>query len=305
MPIPDFQSLMLPVLRTFSDGEELRLLRVREIVAISEELTDDQVRELLPSGRQTKFANRIYWAAFHINRAGLVRRLRPGLYQITKEGKQLLAEKPTRIDLKFLRRYPAFVAWKSTYETKEDKPTEDGGMTGNSDTPDEILDHANQQLRATLESQVLDMVRSAEPSFFEKIVVDLLVAMGYGGGDPTMGSVTPRSGDGGIDGIVKQDRLGLDHVSIQAKKYAEGNTVGVNSLRNFVGAIDSAGTSKGVFVTTSTFTSGAEKHARRSQKQIVLIDGKELARLMVEFNVGVRLQHAYEIKEIDKDYFEN
>ena len=239
-----------------------------------------------------------------MNNAGLVRRLRPGLYQITEEGERLLARKPTHIDIKVLRSYPAYVAWESSSKTKVDKPTEGSDMPEKADTPDEILDQANQQLRAKLESQVLDILRSAEPRFLERIVVDLLIAMGYGGGDPTMGFVTGRSGDGGIDGIVKQDMLGLDHVSIQTKKYADGSTVGVESLRSFAGAIDSAGTTKGVFVTTSTFTGGAEKYARRSPKQIVLIDGKELARLMVEFNVGVRLRHAYQIKKIDEDYFE-
>ena len=166
------------------------------------------------------------------------------------------------------------------------------------------MDHAARQLREALEADVLDRVRQAEPVFLERVVVDLLIAMGYGGGDAAMGRVTGRSGDGGIDGTIREDALGLDEVYLQAKKYAAGNTVGENDLRNFAGAIDAAGTSKGVFVTTAGFTRAAKDYVARSPKRIVLIDGEELARLIVKHDIGVRRQMYYEVKRIDEGYFD-
>ena len=171
-------------------------------------------------------------------------------------------------------------------------------------TPEEVLDHVTRQLRATLETDVLVRVRKADPKFLERVVVDLLIAMGYGGGDATMGHVIGRCGDGGIDGTIREDALGLDEVYLQAKKYAEGNTVGAGALRNFAGAIDAAGTNKGVFVTTASFTAAAREYVKLSPKRIILIDGPELARLMVAHGVGVRIRISHEVKRIDEDYFE-
>ena len=166
------------------------------------------------------------------------------------------------------------------------------------------MHRAVRQLRDALEAEVLDRVRKAGPAFLEQVIVDLLIAMGYGGGDAAMGRVTGRSGDGGIDGTIKEDALGLDEVYIQAKQYADGHTVGEGDLRSFAGAIDAAGTTKGVFVTTATFTSAAKDYVKRSPKRIVLIDGEELARLMVEYDIGVRTRTRHEIKRVDEDYFE-
>ena len=172
---------------------------------------------------------------------------------------------------------------------------------GSPDTPEEVLEHAAGQLRIEVEAEVLKRILEAPAAFLERVVVDLLIAMGYGGGDSAMGHVTGRSGDGGIDGTIREDALGLDEVYIQAKKYTEG-TVGEGALRNFAGAIDAAGTTKGVFVTTSSFTRAARKYVARSPKRIVLIDGEELARLMVAHDVGVRTRVRHEIKRIDEDY---
>ena len=172
------------------------------------------------------------------------------------------------------------------------------------ETPEEALEQAVQQLLEALEAEVLHRIYEAPPSFLEKVVVKLLIAMGYGGGDPARGRVTGRSGDGGIDGTIREDPLGLDEVYVQTKKFAEGNTVGEGDLRNFAGAIDAAGTTKGVFVTTASFTSAARSYVSRSPKRIVLIDGQELARLMVAHDIGVRTQQRYEIKRIDEDYFD-
>ena len=304
MPIPDYQSLMLPVLRALADGTETPISEVRERVTAAERLTPDDLRVMLASG-QPMFTNRVSWAAIYMERAGLVERVRRAIYRLTEEGKKLLAQAAPRVDLDVLRTYPAYIEWSKKANvpspSKDAKPAPPDEST---DTPEEALHHAVQQLRDALEAEVLDRVRKAAPAFLEQVIVDLLIAMGYGGGNAAMGHVTGRSGDGGIDGTIKEDALGLDEVYIQAKKYADGNTVGEGDLRNFAGAIDAAGTIKGVFVTTAAFTPAAKEYVKRSPKRIVLIDGEELARLMVEHDIGVRTRIRHEIKRIDEDYFE-
>ena len=304
MPVPDYQSLMLPVLKALADGAETPISEVRKRVAVTERLTPDDLREMLANG-QSMFTNRVSWAVIYMERAGLVERVRRAIYRLTEEGKKLLAQAPARVDLDVLRTYPDYVMWSKEASgpspTKDAKPASPGDST---DTPEEALHHAVQQLRDALEAEVLDRVRKAVPAFLEQVIVDLLIAMGYGGGDAAMGRVTGRSGDGGIDGTIKEDALGLDEVYIQAKKYADSHTVGEGDLRNFAGAIDAAGTTKGVFVTTATFTSAAKEYVKRSPKRIVLIDGEELARLMVEHDIGVRTRIRHAIKRIDEDYFE-
>ena len=306
MPIPDFQSLMLPVLKALSGGVEMPISKVRVYVADTEGLTTEDVRELLPSGRQQVFTNRIAWAVTHMSHAGLVEKVRRSVYRLTKEGERLLAQAPTRIDLKVLRNYSAYAEWR----TGQSAPAASGDTAlavseDESVTPEEALDRAAKELRDALETEVFDRVREAEPAFLERVVIDLLIAMGYGGGDAAMGKVTGRSGDGGIDGTIREDTLGLDEVYLQAKKYAAGNTVGESDLRNFAGAIDAANTTKGVFVTTASFTKAAKAYVEKSPKRIVLIDGEELARLMVEHNIGVRPKIQYKVKRIDEDYFDS
>ena len=305
MPVPDFQSLMLPALKALAGGREAPVSEVRERIAAAERLTVDDVREMLPSGRQSVFVNRVSWAVMYLGRAGLTERVRRGVWRLTGEGERLLADPPSRIDMNYLRKYPAYVAWRTGKSTPSSSGEAVSSMSdGSTDTPEEALEKAARQLRDALEAEVLDRVREAPPSFLEQVVIDLLIAMGYGGGDAAMGRVTGRSGDGGIDGTIKEDALGLDEVYVQAKKYADSNTVGEGDLRNFAGAIDAAGTTKGVFVTTASFTSAARDYVARSPKRIVLIDGEELARLMVTHNIGVRTRVRHEIKRIDEDYFD-
>ena len=302
MPVPDFQSLMLPSLKALSDGSETHISEVRMRVAKSEQLSTEDLREMTPSSRQTTFVNRVSWAVIYMERAGLVERVKRAVYRLTEEGKRLLSKELTRIDLKFLRQYPAYNAWISISKQREESDAQLKTIES-TDTPEEALERAARQVRVELENDVIDRVRKADPAFLEKVVVDLLIKMGYGGGDAERGQVTGRSGDGGIDGTIREDALGLDEVYVQAKKYAESNTVGESYLRNFAGAIDAAGTNKGVFVTTASFTPAARKYVRRSPKRIVLIDGPELARLLVAHNVGVRPRVRLEIKRIDEDYF--
>ena len=241
-----------------------------------------------------------------MERAGLVKRARRGVYRVTTEGERLLAEAPPRIGLNLLRDYPAYVEWRERRSTPSANGDNATALSNDeADTPEEVLDRVSLQLHHALEKEVLDRIREAPPALLERVVVDLLVAMGYGGGDAARGQVTGRSGDGGIDGTIREDALGLDEVYLQAKKYADGNTVGGSDLRNFAGAIDATGTTKGVFVTTANFTRAARDYVARSPKRIVLIDGEELARLMVRYDIGVRLKTRYEVKRIDEDYFES
>ena len=302
MPVPDFQSLMLPTLNALSDGAAAPIRAVRERVADAEGLSPDELREMLPSGHQPVFNNRVGWALTYLQRAGLLESVRRGVYRLNDEGRRLLNSQLSRIDISVLRNYPKYVEWSNAQVLDQGIATTVEDET--SATPEETLDNAAQRLREDLEREVLGRVRDAEPVFLERVVVDLLIAMGYGGGDVAMGRVTGRSGDGGIDGTIWEDALGLDEVYVQAKKYAPRNTVGEGDLRNFAGAIDAAGTTKGVFVTTSSFTTSAREYVRVSPKRIVLIDGAELARLLVLHDVGVRTKTLHKIKRIDEDYFE-
>ena len=301
MPVPDKQSLMLPVLNALADGSETPISEVRQRVATAERLTAEEMREMVASG-QPRFALRVNWAILEMKHAGLVERVRRANYRLPEEGKKLLEQAPARVDLD---RYPVYVEWsKKASAPPPRKDAKPAPPDESADTPEEALHHAVQQLRDALEAEVLDRVRKVTPALFEQVVLNLLTAMGYGSGDPAMGRVTGGSGDGGIDGRIKEDTLGLDEVYIQAKRYAADNTIGAKDLRNFAGALDAAGTTKGVFVTTATFTSAAKDYVKRSPKRIVLIDGEELARLMVEYDIGVRTRIRHAIKRIDEDYFE-
>ena len=306
MPLPDFQALMLPALNALADGAETRISEVRARIASDEGLTPGDVRERPPGGRQSTFEKRVSWGISQLERAGLLERVRHAVYRLTPEGKRLLAQAPARVDMARLREYPSYAEWsgRANVASPEGDVVSVPDNDCMDDTPEETLARAARQLRGALEADVLDRLRKAGSAFLETVTIDLLIAMGYGGGSAAMGRVTGRSGDGGIDGTIREDALGLDEVYVQAKKYADGNTVGEGDLRNFAGAIDAAGTTKGVFVTTAGFTRAAKDYVARSPKRIVLIDGEELARLMVRHGIGVRTRVRHEIKRIDEDYFD-
>ena len=310
MAVPDFQSLMLPALKALADDSaETPASEIRDRVATAEGLTEEDRQEMLSSGRQTMLANRISWALLYLERAGLTERIRRGVWQLTAEGQRLLTDPPPRIDRKYLGNYPTYVDWRaggaskntSSFDGVSSTPPADESV----DTPEEALDRAARQLREALEAEVLDRVREAPPKFLERLVVDLLIAMGYGGGDAAMGRVTGRPSDGGIDGIIREDALGLDNIYLQAKKYSEKHTVGRPDVQQFVGSIQTKGTNKGVFVTTDNFTTAAENYVVELHRPIVLIDGKELARLMVAHDIGVRETMTYKIKRVDENYFDS
>ena len=282
---------MLPVLTSLADGMATSLSEVRDRVTLAEGLTAKDIQERTPRGTQPTFSYNVSWATIYMTRAGLVERVRRGIYQITADGKQLLERSPGWIDMTTLAQYPSYTQWSR-------KPAP------NPKTPEGVLARAVKQVTDDLEANVLQRILEAPPVFLEVVVVDLLIAMGYGRGDDAMGRVIGGIGDGGIDGTIREDALGLDEVYVQAKRYVADKPVGESALRNFAGAIDAAGTSKGVFVTTSGFTKAAKEYVSRSPKRIVLIDGHDLARLMVQYDVGVRVKEHYEVKRIDEDYFE-
>lgn len=299
MPVPDFQTLMLPVLQALADGHDTPVVQVRDRVATEVLLTEDEQRQSLRPGKSI-FKNRVAWALHYLLRAALLDRVERGVYRITDAGEQLLAQPPDRVTIKYLKRFPAFVEGQKT-QTKE--PDDRSAKT-----PEEALEAADRELTEALEAAVLDALSKASPSFLEQAVVALLISMGYGGGDTSMGYVTGRTGDGGIDGTIKEDKLGLDEVYVQAKKYAGGSTVGVSEIRNFVGALVGAHAQKGVFVTTADFTGKAKDFAAQNPKRVVLINGRRLARLMVRHDVGVRVRDPHRppilIKTIDEDFFD-
>ncbi len=305
MPVPDFQTLMLPTLKAYADGERPSLADVRRAVARAAGLTDGDIRETLPSGRQSTLTNRVSWAVVYMERAGLLRRIGRGAYELTEDGGRLLARNPSRIDINVLREFPAYVNWKRTAEASgpDDRATP-RRTPEDADSLEEALARDALKLVGQLRADLLKRVREADPDFLERIVLKLLSAMGYGGGDARMTRVTGGTGDHGIDGTINEDALGLDQVCVQAKRYAEGNNVGEGDLRNFAGAIDTAGTSKGVFVTTSDFTPAAMDYVKKSPKRIVPINGVELASLLVRHNIGVRVTQTHEVKSIDDAYFD-
>ena len=301
MAIPDYQTLMLPVLQKAVNGE----VRIRDVVEqIIEEfdLTEEEKEELLPSGRQTVISNRTHWAKTYLYKAGLVESTRRGYFKITEAGKKVLAQKPDKIDNNFLNQFEEFVAFrtKDTNEDQEESPT----LPDSDKTPDEVMRLAHQEINRSLGLDLLDRVREAPPEFFENLIVSLLLEMGYGGTAEDAGRALGKSGDDGIDGVIDQDPLGLDRIYVQAKRYAENNSVGSEAIRDFFGSLDRFRAGKGIFVTTSSFTSSAKNTASMLSKRIVLIDGKQLASLMIRYNVGCRIEEILHLKKIDEDFFE-
>lgn len=304
MPIPDYQSLMRPLLAFGSDGTEKNINDAIDSIANQLGLTDEERHQLLPSGKQTILANRVHWARTYLDKAGAIERTRRSHFEITDRGKQLLTDNPLRIDVKTLKKFPEFVAFQTPKITGESESTSSTTPISNeaqesAGTPEEAIQQAETQIFANLRSQLLVRIGELSPSFFERLVVDLVVSMGYGGSRASVIQKLGKSGDEGIDGVVNEDPLGLDVVYIQAKRYAADNTIGRERIQQFAGALVGQGASKGVFVTTSSFTKGAIEYALKVPQRIILIDGDELTRFMVQYGVGVRTERTVEIKRID------
>ena len=303
MSIPDYQSLMLPVLSA-SRGGEVRIGDVVEKLAETLGVAPEERAELLPSGKQTIFANRVHWAKTYLGKAGLIESTRRGYFKITARGRQVIEAKPARIDNSFLNQFSDFEKWRRSAQDAEGDQSPAPIAANQTMTPDEIMRTAHRQIEASISQELLDRVRAAPPDFFERLIVNLLLSMGYGGSVADAGRALGRSGDDGVDGVIDQDALGLDRVYIQAKRYASGNNIGSGAIRDFFGSLDRHKAAKGLFVTTSTFSPSATDTAQYLSKRIVLIDGEQLARLMIRYNVGCRVEETLQIKKIDEDFFE-
>ena len=300
MAIPDFQSVMRPVLATVQNGVPLPLNELRERVADQFQLSEDERKERLPSGHQTVINNRVGWARTYLNKAGLLCIPAKGMVQITPRGLDALANGPERITVSWLKQFPEFANFHTTKPQVADLPAP-LDIEISETTPDEQLAEAHQALVQSLADELLAQVRAATPSFFEQMVVDLMIAMGYGGSRKEAGKATQATNDGGIDGIIKEDKLGLDVIYLQAKRWTY--TVHRPEIDKFIGALTRQRARKGVFITTSDFSDGARTAALGLDIKVVLIDGVELARLMVENNLGVSVKQVYEVKQFDSDYF--
>ncbi len=305
MAIPDYQTCMLPFLRFLGDNSEHSLRDTEESLAKHFDLTDSERVELLQSGQQGIFKNRIGWARTYLKKAGLLEAPRRGVFKITDRGLATLATNPSRIDAKFLEQFPEFIefreASKVSSEIKFNSDLTDT-VPVTTATPEEAIELAYQGLREQLAQELLAVVLTCSPTFFEQLVVDLLVKMGYGGSRRDAGERIGQSGDGGIDGIIKEDRLGLDAIFIQAKRWQ--GSVGRPEIQKFVGALQGQRARKGVFITTSWYTAEAIDYASRIDTKVVLLDGKALSALMIDFDIGVAASAAYVVKRIDSDYFE-
>lgn len=297
---------MLPVLRLASDGNEHKFSTTVEELADEFNLSAEERNELLPSGSQAVFNNRVGWARSYLKQAGLLASPKRGFFTITPKGIELLATNPSRIDASTLEKFPEFVEFKNRKREKGEEGEVELMLTSGQEstlTPEDALASAFNKLRSTLKSEILIAVKESSPSFFERVVVDLLVKMGYGGNRQDAGRALGKSGDGGIDGIINEDRLGLDVIYIQAKRW-EG-MVGRPEIQKFAGALQGQRARKGVFITTSSFTKEAREYASVIETKIILIDGEYLSKLMAEHNVGVSTVGQYEVKKLDSDYFDN
>jgi restriction system protein len=308
MSIPGFQDLMLPLVRLASDGDEHSIRTAIDELADELQLTEDELADLLPSGRQRTFHNRVHWAKTFLTKAGLLEISRRGWFRITDRGRGALDVNPERIDMSFLDQYPEYVEWRRVStgggESKPSAVSSPAAVdTEHDSTPLEQIEAGYRTVRAELRSELKQLVVESDPTFFEQLVVDLLVAMGYGGSRSDAGRAIGRSGDGGIDGIIDEDRLGLDRIFVQAKRWQEASTVGRPEIQKFAGALQGERARKGIFMTSTSFSREAVQYAATIETRIVLIDGDRLADLMIDFNVGVAPAQSFEIKRIDHDFF--
>jgi len=298
MAIPNYQSCMLPLLKRYADGAEHTVRETNDALAVEFRLTEEELRAMLPSGLQGLFDNRVNWARTYIKKAALIESPKRGVHKITKRGLEVLGKKPTRIDVAYLGQFQEFKDFRALRHTEQEEEPE---LDLNNKTPEESLEGAYQKLRSDLATDLLQRLKTCSPSFFERLVVEVIVKMGYGGTRKDAGKAIGRAGDGGIDGIIKEDKLGLDAIYIQAKRW--DNTVGRPEIQKFVGALTGQRAKKGLFITTSDFSAEAEDYVTRIDAKVVLIDGETLAQLMIDHNVGVSTAGIYEIKKVDSDYF--
>jgi restriction system protein len=298
MSVPSFQTWFLPLLRRLEDGQIHGMTDLFQQLADDLGLSTEDRAEVLSSGKQTTYQNRIGWARTYLKKAGLLQSPSRGAVQITDRGRQVLAEQPAALNVTYLRKFPEFVEF-HTAGVSTPAPSPD---SEDNETPEDTLERVSQELRQALASELLERIKAAPPDLFERLVVDLLLKMGYGGSRRDAGEVLGKAGDGGIDGVIKEDRLGLDAIYVQAKRW-EG-VVGRPVVQAFAGSLEGVRARKGVLITTSSFTTEAMTYVRNIEKKIVLLDGEALADLMIEHNLAVSTDVTYEVKKLDHDYFE-
>jgi len=300
MAIPSYEEMMLPLLKHVSDQDTHPLSELREFLALQFKISDEEKNRILPSGVQTYFSNRVHWARTYLLKAGLIISPQRGYVKITSEGLNALKENPERIDSKYLEKFPDFQEFISKSLEKKSK-TNYKIIDHTTENPRELMESVYEKLRLNLMDELISNIKSCSPDFFEKLVVDLLLKIGYGGSRLDAGRAIGGTGDGGIDGIIKEDKLGLDTIYIQAKRW-EG-TVGRPEIQKFVGALLGQKAKKGIFITTSKFSPDAKEYVKGIESRIVLIDGEQLANLMIDNDIGVSKIVDYELKRIDSDYF--
>jgi restriction system protein len=301
--IPDYQTLMRPVLECAAKGE-VRIGDIVDGLADRFGLTDEENAELLPSGKQTRFANRVHWAKSYLKQAGLVKPTRRAHFIITDRGRAALANTSAEINKDFLEQFDEFKEFQSRQREVDPEAVAVNDEPATTATPDEILREAHRKINATLSADLIDRIRESSPAFFEHMIVELLLAMGYGGTSEAAGRSLGKSGDDGVDGVIDQDPLGVDQIYVQAKRYGEGNVIGAGAIRDFFGALSLKKAHKGIFVTTSSFSPAAVQTARDLSSRIVLIDAVQLARLMIRYNIGCRDEEVLHIKKVDEDFFD-
>ncbi len=302
MAVPTHEELKAPALQIFNDGKEHSLTELFGTLGDYFHVTEAERNERLPSGRQSRFLYRLYWCCYDLYRAGLLTRPRKGVYLITDVGRQVAGKKLDFIDRKYLMQFPSFAEFQNKTHANGNEQESVPHKATSTQTPEESLESAYQTLSLALRDELLETVLKMDPYRFEELVVDLLLAMGYGGTREEAAQVTQKSGDEGIDGIINEDRLGLDSIYIQAKRWQ--NTVGRVEIQSFVGALAGKQAHKGVFITTSSFNQNAIDYARSIAQKVILIDGERLAELMIEHNVGVSPSKTFTLKKVDSDYFE-
>ena len=302
--IPTYQEFMRPLLEIASNGNEIKIRDAINSLADQFHLTQDERLEKLPSGRVTVLDNRIGWAKTYLTKSGLLESTRRAHFVITERGKQALNDPHAVIDNAYLKQFEEFNAFKEQKNDAQPTQVETNVELENDITPDETLRAAYKQINNALADEILTRTRQVTPAFFEQLLVDLLIAMGYGGSSEGMGHTLGQTGDNGVDGVINQDPLGVDQVYIQAKRYAQGNNVGSGDIRDFFGALNLKKAQKGIFITTSDFTASATQTAKDLGMRIVLINGKELAKLMLKYNIGSRDVQVLHLKKIDEEFFE-
>ena len=302
MAIPNFQMVTLPLLELASDQKEHGFREAISYLADVFQLSQEERKSLLPSGTSYRFDNKVGWARIYLVKTGLLESTRRGYFIITQRGLEALKQKPIKIDSSFLRQYPGYDEFVRPSKKKQVEAPIDRPTVAEEQTPEESLEYGYQQIRQNLAQELLSRVKDTSFSFFEKLVVELLVNMGYGGSLKDAGEVIGGSGDAGIDGVIKEDRLGLDTIYIQAKRW-EGASIGRPELQKFVGALKGQQANKGVFITTSKFSNDAKDYISKIDSKIVLIDGEQLAEFMIDYSIGVTTIVSYDVKRVDSDYF--